>query len=461
MSQTSSTSPAIPPGTTEKESPGDKGANRDRKLRGVEPGTTEKEGTGHKGIFRKAALERLSSPEQLDYLMSITSPASWLALSAIGAISLLILLWGVFGSIPDKVAGKGILIRGGAVFDVASGADGIVLQLLVKPGDRVRKGQDIAIIGQSTLELKILLERAKLEDLKAQDKDITAREDQTNQAQLKALADEQTSRETMIKDLSSQAAALSNQVKNQEELQQKGLMTQAAVLQARNNLYSVQTQISQSEVRLSEIVTERVKMARETQEKRNQRKKEIDESARQLKEYTTEHDWTTRVKTPYSGLVIEKLVERGSPVGAKDRIVTIETEEYSMQAVIYIPAGDGKKVRKDMEIQIAPSTVKPEEYGFILGKVTGVSLFPSTPDGMERVLRNEQLVKELSRAGSPIEVTADLFRDPNTRSGYRWSSPLGPPIGIFSGTLCNGNIVVDRKRPVEFVVPKIKETLGL
>jgi HlyD family secretion protein len=80
---------------------------------------------------------------------------------------------------------------------------------------------------------------------------------------------------------------------------------------------------------------------------------------------------------------------------------------------------------------------------------------------MERVLRNEQLVKELSHAGSPIEVTADLFRDPNTRSGYRWSSPLGPPIGIFSGTLCNGNIVVDRKRPVEFVVPKIKETLGL
>src|SRR6516164_9720250 len=107
MSQTSSTSPAIPPGTTEKESPGHKGANRE------------------------AALERLSSPEQLDYLMSITSPASWLALSAIGAISLLILLWGVFGSIPDKVAGKGILIRGGAVFDVASGADGIVLQLLV------------------------------------------------------------------------------------------------------------------------------------------------------------------------------------------------------------------------------------------------------------------------------------------------------------------------------------------
>jgi len=68
---------------------------------------------------------------------------------------------------------------------------------------------------------------------------------------------------------------------------------------------------------------------------------------------------------------------------------------------------------------------------------------------MQRVLRNDQLVKELSQRGSPIEVTADLLPDSSTRSGFKWSSPQGPPIGIFSGTLCTANIVVDRKRPVE------------
>jgi HlyD family secretion protein len=437
MSQTSSTSPATP------------------------PGTTDKQGAPDKNIFRKAALERLSSPEQLDKLMSITSPAAWLAVSAFGVLSVLIILWGLFGNIADKVTGRGILIRGGAVFDISAGAQGFVSQILVKPGDRIEPNQVVATVVQSDLELKIQLEQNKLKDLQAQDADIIAREDKNNTAQLKALATERASHESMVKDLSAQVGSVENQVHSQEELQQKGLVTQAAVLQARNNLYSIQGQLSQSQVRLQEIIAEEIKIARETQEKRNDRKKDIDESSRQLKEYQTQREWTTKIRSPYRGQVIEKLVERGNPVTEKDRIVTVETEESPMQAVIYIPAGDGKKVRPGMQIQISPSTVKPEEYGFIIGQVNSVSFFPSTPDGMQRVLRNEQLAKELSQRGSAIEVSADLLKDTHTVSGYKWSSPQGPPIEVFSGTLCNGNIVVDNKRPIEYVIPKIKETVGL
>jgi HlyD family secretion protein len=437
MSQTSSTSPAVPPGTTDK------------------PGAPDK------SIFRKAALERLSSPEQLDKLMSITSPAAWLAVSAFGVLSFLIILWGFFGNVADKVTGRGILIRGGAVFDISAGATGFVSQILVKPGDRVEPNQVVATIVQSDLELKIQLEQNKLKDLQAQDADIIGREDKNNVAQLKALATERASHESMVKDLSAQVGSVENQVHSQEELQQKGLVTQAAVLQARNNLYSIQSQLSQSQVRLQEIIAEEIKIARETQEKRNDRKKDIDESSRQLKEYQTQREWTTKIRSPYRGQVIEKLVERGNPVTEKDRIVTLETEESPMQAVIYIPAGDGKKVRPGMQIQISPSTVKPEEYGFIIGQVNSVSFFPSTPDGMQRVLRNEQLAKELSQRGTAIEVSADLLKDTHTASGYKWSSPKGPPIEVYSGTLCNGNIVVDNKRPIEYVIPKIKETVGL
>ncbi|MEY4095680.1 MAG: hypothetical protein RLZZ53_2879, partial [Acidobacteriota bacterium] len=34
-------------------------------------------------IFRKVALDRLASPEQLDLLMEVTSPRSWIALVAV------------------------------------------------------------------------------------------------------------------------------------------------------------------------------------------------------------------------------------------------------------------------------------------------------------------------------------------------------------------------------------------
>ena len=100
------------------------------------PKAEEKEQAPPSSIFRKAALERLSSPEQLDYLMSITSPIAWIALAAIGVIALLIILWGFVGFIPAKVSGKGILIRGGSVFDVSAGSDGVITDLTRETGRR-------------------------------------------------------------------------------------------------------------------------------------------------------------------------------------------------------------------------------------------------------------------------------------------------------------------------------------
>jgi HlyD family secretion protein len=436
MSQTSNTSQADPHGIT-------------------------KNGSQERTIFRKAALERLSSPEQLDYLMSITSPAGWLAVSAIGVILFLIVLWGFLGRIPDKVSGSGILIRGGAVYDVSAANDGFVTQVLVKPGDEVASGQVVDTMSQSELDLKIKTTELELKGLQAQDADMTQRETKSDSAAIADYEKEEKALEDAQKSYRVQITANQTEYDNQSNLLQKGLTTQASVNKARDNLYAVQLQLADTQVKQSEIKTSEIKLARETQTARNERAKEINKTSLTLQQYREERDSGTKVICRYSGRVIEKLVERGSPVSSKDRIITVEAEDAPMQAVIYVPGGEGKKVINGQEIQVSPSTVKAEEYGFILGKVTSVSYFPSTPEGMKVVLRNEELVKELSSKGAPIEVTALLTKDSATKSGYKWSSSQGPPTGIFSGTQATGSIVVDRKPPIEFVIPKIKEILGI
>ena len=40
-------------------------------------------------IFRKSALEKLSSPEQLDKMIVITSPSFWLSMVGAGIVSIL------------------------------------------------------------------------------------------------------------------------------------------------------------------------------------------------------------------------------------------------------------------------------------------------------------------------------------------------------------------------------------
>ena len=55
------------------------------------------------GLFRKAALERLSSPEQLDKAIVVSSPVSWLALIGVTVIIVAGILWLVYGDLPVSI----------------------------------------------------------------------------------------------------------------------------------------------------------------------------------------------------------------------------------------------------------------------------------------------------------------------------------------------------------------------
>lgn len=61
-------------------------------------------------LFRKEALEQVSSPEQLDQLIQLVHLKAWLPLAAIGALVAIGLGWGIFGRIPIYVEAKGLLL---------------------------------------------------------------------------------------------------------------------------------------------------------------------------------------------------------------------------------------------------------------------------------------------------------------------------------------------------------------
>ncbi len=61
-------------------------------------------------IFRKEALERLASPEQLDQLMQIVTPRSWLPLAALGGLLSFGVVWSFVGRIPVTTTGRGVIV---------------------------------------------------------------------------------------------------------------------------------------------------------------------------------------------------------------------------------------------------------------------------------------------------------------------------------------------------------------
>lgn len=375
-------------------------------------------------LFRKAALEKLSSPERLDVMMQVTSPAGWLALSALGVLLFAVIVWSVVGNIAIKVQGNGILIRGGSVLDITAGGGGRIVEIAVKPGEDVAPGQVVARLDQPDLAVKIANAREEIQALAGEGEVQRA-------AQNRLLARYQQ-----------QAAELRRKIETQEQLVARGLLTRTQLMATQSELTSTEQQIASFRTGAAE------------------RSMRIDQVRRELRELESQMTLLTEVRSPYAGRVLEVAANVGDLISQGSRLLTVEDTAQDIRAVIFIPAAEGKKVQAGMRAYISPSTVRSEEYGFMLAEVKSVSDFPLTPEGLRRILRNEALVAELSGRSAPIEVTAALIPDEKTASGFRWSSSQGPPFQVFSGTVCSASVEVDSRRPIGYVLPIVKRAVG-
>ena len=52
-----------------------------------------------KSIFRSKSIDRVSSPEQLDDYIKVTTPSVWLILIATAVLIAGAVIWGIFGTI--------------------------------------------------------------------------------------------------------------------------------------------------------------------------------------------------------------------------------------------------------------------------------------------------------------------------------------------------------------------------
>ena len=106
-----------------------------------------------KDLFRKEAVDRVASPEQLNDYIHVTSPAIWMALAGIILILVGAIVWGIFGSVYTTI-------------NCAGTANNRNLVLYIKTDDRasVRVGMDITVNGQKTVVREISSEPERVPD---------------------------------------------------------------------------------------------------------------------------------------------------------------------------------------------------------------------------------------------------------------------------------------------------------
>lgn len=311
------------------------------------------------GLFREVSLEKLSSPEQLDELINVTSPRAWFALIAISCILISAIVWGFLGSIPTKITGHGILLNNGGVTSVQHHTSGQVIDVRFKLGDLVKKGDVLARI------------------------------------ELPQLVTEINSLQSTLFQMKSDQRVDSPEYK----------VVEKQVLQLREEL-----------------------------------------------------DNKSQIVSHIDGRILELNINEGSIIRPGETLVTLDQYDgtVKMEAVIYVPAEQGGIILPGMEAQISPTIVNKEEYGFMLGRVISVSDYPATTKSMMQTMGNENLVSLLAGQGAPLMVRIDLIPDSNTNSGYKWSTPGGPPMSIHSGTIIQSAVISKREKPISKVIPLLR-----
>ena len=411
-------------------------------------------------IFRQEVLDRLNSPDRLDELLKITSPRSWIGLLSVSLVILTALAWGIFGTIPTKVNGFGIFMDPQGLHPVISMGTGRLSSMNVKVGDVVEPGQLVATMTNPDIKKELDNQKIVLSSMEGeygQEKILIEKEAESKRRVLTAQRDNTSS---SIKIQESKALWLRDRLNAYEDLFEQGYVLKQNVVQTRLDLDNTMLEIEKLKNELGNNYLQEVELQESVQQRIFKQRFDIEQTKGKLELLEQQFKESTQVLSPIRGTVVSLEAMEESMLQMGMTIVNLEPIDNQLTVLMTVSALKGKKILSGMTAEITPSTVKREEYGYIMGTVQSVSDFPITAESLMRLFNNKSFVEDAMRLGPLTSVNVDLEKDKSTRSGFRWSSQKGSRVAVSVGTLCSGEIVVKLQSPISLVIPKLKEWIG-
>lgn len=414
-------------------------------------------------IFRKVSLERLSSPDQIDQLLRITNPGAWITVVGIFLLTFFFILWSIFGEISVKIEGKGMLMKSEGIQNIQHISGGIVQEILIAPGDFVSAGEVVARIRRMDTKSEYHEAQIRLKELENQHKNLTVFNKENMALQNKYFEQEKLNVEKRIKSGREKLKFKREYLHKLKLLEKEGGITKQQLFDAQQEYHAVYQTILKEEAELKQLTLQKNEIVKSRREEVISLERSINETKRLMEKLRSTLELSANVTSPYTGKIVEVMINEGALLPQGGTIASVEPadrEDNFLMAVLYAPLTEGKNIQEGMEVQISPSTVKKEEYGYILGKVTSVSSYPATFQGMMKILGNETMVNTLSSGTPVITLRVELARSFRNVSGYQWSSRKGPNVVILGGTVCSGYITIEKRRPISFFLPMLKKTFS-
>jgi HlyD family secretion protein len=448
------------------------------------------------GPFRQKSLERLSSPERLDQLLSVVGRRSWLPLATIGLLVAAIVAWSVLGEVPVYIEGRGILLRPRSIVELAAPGSGYLERLDVEVGDEVERGQVVARIARPDLENRLELQREKRQELKAlrQTAEILRTESAGLDAQdvdghvnaVRGLAESIKNKE--LQSLEEERAQLADELREarqlleararrhlaQQGLHEEGMISEQQLLDDEeawldaisrvSRLEAQQRELRTRELEVEERYLDRLRRIADFKLELQDYEQQIAEVDREIARIRVAMEEEALLLAEHAGRILELNAFPGQYVATGARLGALELRSVGapLEALLYFTVREGKRLRIDTRprVLITPDTVERERFGGLVGNVRRISRFPVSLDEVASQIGNREVAELLVQDGHRVQVLAELT--PADEPGrYLWSSARDPNIELSAGTTTTARIAVERRPPITFVLPFLKKMMGV
>lgn len=414
-------------------------------------------------VFRSEALRRLRSSDQLTERIVLIPPAMRMMVASLTVIVAAGLIWGLFGSVPTRVIGQGVLLADGkAAHTVQPIVSGPIIDLLVKRGDMVDVDTDVARVQQVALQTQLDSLEARLGVLRLDlDQFKKANELELRQVNImlqrqKAVAEEQISAGEV------RAKGLHDMLTADETLFNRGIISRLELAQARADHDRTLLDIANARARAIEVEeladTKRGNLA----ELERQKQEHIDALQAEASRLQVEVSLGSLVKAPVAGRIEEIRVGQGDVVAPGTIIATIgRVSPEAFEVIAVFDNNMAKRIAPGLDVHVHPASVRREEHGAMRGHVLSITELGVSKAELNAILRNPQLTDVLMGETSPLLAKIGVVLDKQTPSGFAWWGGRGPPYSVTRGTRVAVDVIVERQAPITLVIPAMRHLLGL
>lgn len=166
---------------------------------------------------------------------------------------------------------------------------------------------------------------------------------------------------------------------------------------------------------------------------------------------------TTTLTSPETGIVLtskpaESKFEAREPVAW---ILPQELQRHEREVLAYVPFSHLRKVKIGAKVQVTPSDLEREKWGYAVGTVTGIQQYPTDRQAVAQRLKLAELAAIVPEGQPVYEVRIVLDRGAD---GLVWSRKKSQSMAVTTGMPCRVQIIWSQKYVWEVLTGRVENT---